>query len=112
LEHVRSETAKAKQERDELDIELPAGGGALDARLREAEVELRELERLSPLTNERLAAEQRHQLAQRKLAAAGTHKTIRAGWRRSGAFDCRRNSAAKVKHVLENSDQVQSLPPP
>ena len=112
LEQAKNETAKAKQERDELDVELPAGGGALDARLREAEVELRELERLSPLTNERLSAEQRHQLAQRKLAAAQeTHKTVRTRW-----VEALRSVGLpqdfplqKVKHVLKNSDQVQEL---
>lgn len=112
LEQVKKETAKAKQERDELDVELPAGGGSLDARLREAEVELRELERLSPLTTERLAAEQRHQLTQRKLAAAQeTHKVIRTRWTetlRSVGLP-QDFPPQKVKHVVRNSDQVQEL---
>ena len=112
LEQVKTEAAKAKQERDELDVQLPAGGGALDARLREAEGELRELERLSPLTNERIAAEQRNQLAQRKLAAATeTHKAARNRW-----TDALRSVGLpqdfppqKVKHIVQNSDQVQDL---
>jgi uncharacterized protein YhaN len=112
LEQAKKEAAKAKQERDEIDLELPAGGGPLDARLREAEVELRELERLSPLTNERLAAEQRHQLAQRKLAAAQeTSKTIRARWVEvlRGVGLPPDFPPQKVKHVVKNSDQVQDL---
>jgi len=112
LEQVKNETARAKQERDELDADLPTGGGSLDVRLREAEAELRELERLSPLTNERLVAEQRHQLAQRKLAAAQeTHKTIRARWTETlrGVGLPQDFPPQKVKHVVKNSDQVQEL---
>ena len=112
LEQVKGETARAKQERDELDAELPAGGGSLDVRLREAEAELRELERLSPLTNERLGAEQRHQLAQRKLAAAQeTHKTIRTRWQEAlrGVGLPPDFPPQKVKHVVKNSDQLQEL---
>ncbi len=112
LEQVKNETAKSKQERDQLDVELPSGGGALDARLREAEAELRELERLSPLTNERLAAEQRHNIAQRKLAAAQeTHKTIRTRWVETlrGVGLPPDFPPQKVKHVVKNSDQVQEL---
>ena len=69
LEQLRMQLAEAKRERDELDAELPASSGSLDARLREAEIELRDLERLIPVRTEREQAEQRHQAAQR-------------GWRR------------------------------
>ena len=70
LEQLRLQLAEAKRERDEIDAELPASSGSLDARLREAEIELRDLERLIPVRTEREQAEQRHQAAQRRLAAA------------------------------------------
>src|SRR5262245_8140304 len=70
LEQLRLQLAEAKRERDEMDAELPASSGSLDARLREAEIELRDLERLIPVRSEREQAEQRHQAAKSRLAAA------------------------------------------
>lgn len=67
LETIRHQLADAKQERDDLDAELPGEGGALDARLRDAENELRELERLLPIKNEFETAQNRHDAAQKRL---------------------------------------------
>ena len=70
LEQLRMQLADANRERDEIDAELPTSGGSLDSRLREAEIELRDLERLIPVRTERESAEQRHKAAQLRLAAA------------------------------------------
>ena len=70
LEQLRMQLADANRERDEIDAELPSSGGSLDSRLREAEIELRDLERLIPVRTERESAEQRHKAAQLRLAAA------------------------------------------
>jgi uncharacterized protein YhaN len=70
LDSTRHQLAELKQQRDELDAELPTGGGALDIRLREAENELRELERMAPQRNEYDACAARYEAAQRRYAAA------------------------------------------
>jgi uncharacterized protein YhaN len=70
IDQLRSQMADAKRERDELDAKLPPGGGALDARLREGEAELRELEKLIPLNSERESAEVRKATAERRLIEA------------------------------------------
>ena len=70
LEQHRSQLTEAKRERDEIDAELPTGSGSLDARMREAEMELRDLERLIPIRTEREQALARHQAAQRRLGSA------------------------------------------
>ena len=82
LEQHRIQLAEAKRERDEIDAELPGSTGSLDARQREAEIELRDLERLIPVRTERETTEQRHQAAQRRLAAAQEAvKEARHRWR-------------------------------
>lgn len=70
LDATRNQVAELKQQRDELDAELPTGGGALDIRLREAENELRELERMAPQRTELEACSARNEVAQRRYAAA------------------------------------------
>ena len=70
LDQTRNQVADLKQQRDELDAELPTGGGALDIRLREAENELRELERMAPQKAELEACAARNEVAQRRYAAA------------------------------------------
>ncbi|MEX2176712.1 MAG: AAA family ATPase [Pirellulaceae bacterium] len=82
LEQHRLQLAEAKRERDEIDVELPVSNGSLDARMREAEIELRDLERLIPVRTERESTEQRHQAAERRLVAAQEGvKEARHRWR-------------------------------
>jgi hypothetical protein len=81
-EQVRTQLADIKKERDEIDAELPPGGGPLDARLREAESELREIERLMPVLGDRTAAEEKVKAAERKVESAQeAFKTARSRWR-------------------------------
>jgi uncharacterized protein YhaN len=112
LEQLRLQLADAKRERDELDAELPASGGSLDARLREAEIELRDLERLIPVRTEREQAEQRHQAAQRQLTAAQEAvKDARHRWKNAlRSVGLPEDFAPpKVKQVVRNNEQVLEL---
>jgi uncharacterized protein YhaN len=82
LEQHRLQLAEAKRERDEIDAELPESSGSLDSRLREAEIELRDLERLIPVRTERETSQQRNDAAQRRLVAAqDAVKEARHRWR-------------------------------
>lgn len=49
LDKVKGQLRKLKEERDELDAQLPGGGGPLDARLAAAEAYVTKLESLTPL---------------------------------------------------------------
>lgn len=82
LDSARNQLAELKQQRDELDAELPTGGGAIDARLREAESELRELERMAPQRTEFDAVAARNEAAQRRyVAAQESLKEARNRWK-------------------------------
>ena len=111
-ELVRVQLSDIKKERDEIDSELPPGGGPLDARLREAEGELREAERLMPLLSDRLAAEQKAEAAQRKLVSAqDAFKTARGRWREAlKAVGLPEDFAPqKVRHVVRRGDAVVEM---
>lgn len=110
-EQLRNQLAEAKQQRDDLDAELP-GTGSLDTRLREAEAELRELERLSPLTGEHAASKDRLELATRRHAAAQEAvKEVRNKWKSTlRQLGLPEDFAPnKVKHVVRSNDQVVEL---
>ncbi|NLF68029.1 MAG: AAA family ATPase [Candidatus Anammoximicrobium sp.] len=49
LDKVKGQIRTLKEERDELDVQLPGGGGPLDARLAAAEAYVKKLESLTPL---------------------------------------------------------------
>ena len=112
LEQLRLQLGEAKRERDELDAEVPATSGSLDSRLREAEIELRDLEKLIPVRTEREMAEQRHQAAQRRLAGAQEAvKEAKHRWRnalRSVGLP-EDYAPPKVKQVVKNNEQVLEL---
>lgn len=111
-EQVRIQLADIKKERDEIDAELPPGGGPLDARLREAESELREIERLMPLVGEQQTAEQKAEAAQRKLTAAQeAYKSARGRWREAlKAVGLPEDFAPqKVRHVVRRGDAVVEM---
>jgi uncharacterized protein YhaN len=82
LDQTRNQLADLKQQRDELDAELPTGGGALDIRLREAESELRELERMVPQKTELETVSARNEVAKRRVEqATEAVKEARNRWR-------------------------------
>lgn len=108
-EQVRLQLADIKKERDEIDAELPPGGGPLDARLREAESELREIERLMPVLGDCVAAEEKVKAAERKLESAQeAFKTARGRWREAlKAVGLPEDFAPqKVRHVVRRGDAV------
>ena len=112
LEQARNQFAAAKQERDQLDIELGPGSGALDIRLREAETELRDLEKLLPAKNEHEAAVQRNNLADRRLnAATEALKEARSRWRNAlRSVGLPEDFAPhRVKQVVRSNENVLEL---
>jgi uncharacterized protein YhaN len=112
LEQLRLQLAEAKRERDEMDAELPGSSGSLDARLRESEVELRDLERLIPVRTERENAEQRHLAAKSRLTAAHEAvKEARQKWRTAlKSVGLPEDFAPpKVKQVVKGNEQVLEL---
>jgi uncharacterized protein YhaN len=112
LEQLRLQLAEATRERDTIDAELPPSSGSLDARLREAEIELRDLERLIPVRTEREQAEQRHQAAQRRVTAAqDAVKEARHRWKNAlRSVGLPEDFAPpKVKQVVKNNDQILEL---
>ena len=111
-EQVRMQLADIKKERDEIDAELPPGGGPLDARLREAESELREIERLMPVLGDRLAAEEKVKAAERKLELVQeAFKSARHRWREAlKAVGLPEDFAPqKVRHVVRRGDAVVEM---
>ncbi len=73
---------QAKQDRDELDEQLPRGGGPLVARLQTAEKSLSRLEELLPLESQREAAEREAAGArQQEQALRDECRRLRKNWR-------------------------------
>ncbi|MEQ8787198.1 MAG: AAA family ATPase [Pirellulaceae bacterium] len=68
LDAVATQISDAREEREELDKQLPSGGGPIDMRLKRAEEELKELEALLPLDAARRGAAQRAESAALQIA--------------------------------------------
>ncbi len=81
---LKSQMEQAAQDRDALDAQLPAGGGAIQVRLQAAEKELAALEELTPLDTRRSAARQEAATAAQRAAEASAElQTARRRWRES-----------------------------
>lgn len=112
IDHLRNQLAEARRERDELDAKLPPGGGALDSRLRDAEAELRDLEKLVPLNSERETAVTRKELAEQRLTEAqDALKEARSRWRNAlRSVGLPEDFAiGQVKAVLKDAGNVAEL---
>ena len=73
---------ETKQQRDQLDGQLPRGGGPLVSRLHGAEAQLERLEQLLPLDAKRRATHQDVEAARHRAAQArGEVKTAQSRWR-------------------------------
>jgi uncharacterized protein YhaN len=70
LDKVKGQIRTLKEERDELDAQLPAGGGPLDARLTAAEQYVKKLEELTPLDLKRQSALTRAETNKDKVTKA------------------------------------------
>ena len=84
LDKVKKQIRTLREEREELDHELPAGGGPLDARVSAAEEYVERLEELTPLDARRQSALHRGETAREKITrAAEDLKEARGRWRES-----------------------------
>jgi len=100
---------QAKQEREELDGQLPQGNGSLTSRLEAAEAELASLEELMPLDTRRQAARQEAETASALAARAESELTdARRHWRRAlsetglpPGF-----SPKQVRNLFQHSDRI------
>lgn len=82
LEKVKKQIRTLKEERDELDDQLPSGGGSLDARVTAAEEYVTRLEELTPLDARRQSAMDRSEAAKEKITRAAEEiKEARGRWR-------------------------------
>ncbi len=84
LEAVKREIRKTEAERDDFDRRLPPHTGTLESRLRDAEGEVAELERLVPLQHNHEAALQRASSARKRgQQAADALRQARSQWTRT-----------------------------
>ncbi len=82
LNKVKKQIGKLKEERDELDEQLPKGGGPLDARITASEEYVTKLEELTPLETRRQSAVSRAETAKEKVTrAADDLRESRGRWR-------------------------------
>ncbi len=118
FDRLREQLRAAKEERDELDGQIPPGVGQLDTRLDAAETELRGLEELLPLDSRRQAAEQRFDAATlRETQAAEAVKEARKRWQAAlSAVGLPseltpknvREMSSRFEHIAEIRRQIQS----
>ena len=112
LNVVYRQAAEAKQERDDIDGQLPTGGGALDVRLSSAEAELRELERLAPMESLRIASVDRSATLGRRVAeTTESLEEARVQWRAAlksvglpEDFDPQR-----VRHIAQQGEDIAEI---
>lgn len=82
LEKVKGQLRTLKEERDELDAQLPGGGGPLDARLAAAEAYVKKLESLTPLDAKVQTASAQAEMGKDKTErAAGEVREAQQRWR-------------------------------
>ncbi len=83
-ELLRLQIAQAKEERDELDRQLPRGGGPLGTRLEKAESHLSALDALVPVQARRQAALQEAEVSTRRLEQSRQERAIaRKRWKQA-----------------------------
>ncbi len=84
LEAIKKEIRKTEAERDEFDRRLPPHTGTLETRLRDAEGEVGDLERLLPLQHNHQAAVERQAAARKRgMQAADSLRTARSQWKKT-----------------------------
>ncbi|MCO6456357.1 MAG: AAA family ATPase, partial [Pirellulaceae bacterium] len=112
LEQLNKQYQQARQQRDELDAQLPAGGGPLDARLHDAESRVAALEDLLPLDAKRQAIEQRSAAAQhRATQLAESLKQARQRWQAAlRSVQLPENmSPQDIRELAEGSEQASQV---
>jgi len=94
---LEKQLQETEAEREELDEQLPAGGGPLDARLEQAEKNLQHLEQLTPMDAARHESGQHVEAAeQRATRAAEELKEARKNWQHA------LRSANLPEHLMPN----------
>jgi uncharacterized protein YhaN len=84
LEAIKKEIRKAEAERDEFDRRLPPHTGTLESRLRDAEGEVGDLERLLPVQHNHQAAVERQAAARKRgQQAAESLRIARGQWKKT-----------------------------
>ncbi len=84
LEAIKKEVRKTEAERDEFERRLPAHTGTLESRLKDAESEVVDLERLLPLQHNHQAAVERQKAARKRAQqAAESLRQARSQWTRT-----------------------------
>ncbi len=82
LEKIKRQIRDLKEEREELDHKLPAGGGPLDVRVADAEAYVKKLEELTPLETKRQAVLARGRGTSEKTAQVNEAlREAKAKWR-------------------------------
>ncbi len=108
LELLHRQLREAREEREQLDEQMPRGGGPWDVRLAAAEEELEKLEQLLPMEADVQAAAQRADAAERRVrqvtdALEDARAQWRNGLRRAGLPDS--YSPQAVRQLAEGSAQ-------
>jgi uncharacterized protein YhaN len=84
IETLEDEIDQSVVQRDELDRELPTGGGTFSTRLDAAEKQLKELESLAPAHQVRQEASKRQEVAKRRASGVDEElREARSRWRRA-----------------------------
>jgi uncharacterized protein YhaN len=112
LAMVQSQIQQAKTEREQLDAQLPRGGGPIVSRLEAAEKELAALEELVPLETRRAAAQQETTTAQQRVSEAEEEfKAARRGWRETlaGLRLPLKLSARQVRGLCKSRQHLSEL---
>lgn len=112
LELLEAQIVEAREERDEIDRQLPAGGGPLDARLAHAERQLQHLEQLAPMDAARHESGQHVDAAERRAAKlAEDLRDAKKAWatalRSAGLPETL--SSNDVRHLARGFQQVASV---
>lgn len=111
-EMLRLQVAQAKEERDELDRQIPQGGGPLGARLEKAEARLSSLDALVPVQARRQAAQQEAQTSARRLEQLRQESSAaRKRWQSAleAAGLPQTLSAGQIRQLTRRADPLREL---
>jgi uncharacterized protein YhaN len=111
-ELLQLQLKQAKQDRDELDRQVPRGGGPVAVRLQKVEQQLAELEALVPLEARVRAAREEAELAQRQASGIDGERTAaRRRWRDAlaAAHLPEKFTPRQVRALLRHGDRIAQV---
>lgn len=112
IEVLAAQTKQAKQEREQLQQQLPGPSGSIAGRLKAAEEALAALEALAPLDAQRQAALEQAQSASRRIAQAQSElEAARRRWREAvGAAGLPKSlSPKRVRQLAASSERITEI---